>query len=443
MSRFEYPRLSRSEIVHFLSETQIIPNITEHHLADPSPGFISDVYIQLLVYLDSFTEEDGQIQFAALEQLENPDFHVESVRNVNLFVKLRDVIASLDCPKKFTFKDLVKPDAERTEVFVSAILNYCFHKNNKMDLLRPMVEELNLLDEQRSEWENKIAQLNGEIAVHNEAREKEMPLVQEVDAKVKELQQTISELNNNQMSLRAVYRKLKEKVGDMDEKISGAEFALVRSVQENAELRSKIVQSPDKLQRALEEKKLVKEDALDAERLAKKDLEDKSSTVEIYAKAMKKMSKHLTQMQKIQEQINAAKTIEKDVKALKANLSDEGVSIKSLDAKLVELEGKVDQLDKLRLQTRKESQVQCEEAVRELNNIRQEVISRKHELEARQRKVESVVEKVDSINMKIRMVGENSAAKRLEISHKCEFIIQEFHQYLHSLEAVMPTVDAS
>ncbi|KAL4600652.1 hypothetical protein ACB092_11G213300 [Castanea dentata] len=50
------------------------------------------------------------------------------------------------------------------------------------------------------------------------------------------------------MSMRASYRKLKEKAGEMDEKISNAEFVLVQSVQENANLRSKIVQSPDKLQ---------------------------------------------------------------------------------------------------------------------------------------------------------------------------------------------------
>ncbi|KAI4318795.1 hypothetical protein MLD38_032462 [Melastoma candidum] len=156
MFEFEYPRLSRSEIVQFLSETQIIP---DHHLADPSADFISDVYAQLLVYLDFFPEEDGQIQFSALELLENPDFHVESVRKVPLFFQLRDVIAYLGCPKKFIFKDLVKPNAECAEVFVNALLNFYLHKDNKMDLLGPIIEGLNLLDEQRSERENKIAQL--------------------------------------------------------------------------------------------------------------------------------------------------------------------------------------------------------------------------------------------------------------------------------------------
>lgn len=47
-----------------------------------------------------------------------------------------------------------------------------------------------------------------------------MPLVEEVEAKVKELKQTIAVLNSNQSSLRSTLRKLKEKNGEMDEKIS-------------------------------------------------------------------------------------------------------------------------------------------------------------------------------------------------------------------------------
>lgn len=61
--------------------------------------------------------------------------------------------------------------------------------------------------------------MNAEIAEYNEAREKELPLVQEVDAKVKELRQTIAGLNNQQMSLRTSLRKLKEKTGEMEEKV--------------------------------------------------------------------------------------------------------------------------------------------------------------------------------------------------------------------------------
>ncbi|KAL7194897.1 hypothetical protein ACSBR1_035165 [Camellia fascicularis] len=56
--------------------------------------------------------------------------------------------------------------------------------------------------------------------------------------------------------------------------------------------------------------------------------------------ACKKMSKNLAQMQTIQEQVNSAKTIEKDVKVLKVKQSDEEMIDKSLEAKLVEWQGK-------------------------------------------------------------------------------------------------------
>lgn len=61
--------------------------------------------------------------------------------------------------------------------------------------------------------------MNSEIEEHNKARESEVPLVQEVEAKVKELRQTITGLNNHQMSLKASIKKMKETAKEMDEKV--------------------------------------------------------------------------------------------------------------------------------------------------------------------------------------------------------------------------------
>lgn len=61
--------------------------------------------------------------------------------------------------------------------------------------------------------------MNAEIANYSEERERELPLVQEVDVKVKELHQTIASLNSQQASLRVSLRKLKEKTGEMDEQV--------------------------------------------------------------------------------------------------------------------------------------------------------------------------------------------------------------------------------
>uniref|UniRef100_A0A6N2MM52 Uncharacterized protein n=1 Tax=Salix viminalis TaxID=40686 RepID=A0A6N2MM52_SALVM len=420
MSKFEYPILSRTDMISILAESQIAA-IIESDLKNPTPDFVADIYTRLLVYLDLLHEEDeGQVEFAALEQLENPHYHVGSARIMNLYIK---VITMLQCPADITLRDLLKPQGDRTQFFLSAILNFCLHKDSKMNELRPIGEELTLLDEQRRGLEDKISQLNAEIVEYNDARESELPLVQEVDGKVKELRQKIAGLNNHQMSLRASYRKLKERSSEMDGEISRAEFDLVQSVQENANLRSKIVQSPDKLQRALEEKRPVREEARNAERLAMQSFEAKTAVLEVHTKALKKMSKHFDQMQAIHEQVNSAKSIEKDYKALKAKLSDDGLMDKSLDAKLL------NELKKLR---EKERDMKGEEATKEYNTIKSEVESRRHDLEARQRKVESVLTEVDAITSKTNMVIESCAAEVQKLVSKREEIAEQVKErFIH------------
>ncbi|KAE9449399.1 hypothetical protein C3L33_18711, partial [Rhododendron williamsianum] len=84
--------------------------------------------MEYLSVITSSREDYGQVDFAALEQLENPDLHVDSVRTMNLFRKIKELMAALDCPKKFNLRDLIKPDADRTELFLSALLNFCIHR---------------------------------------------------------------------------------------------------------------------------------------------------------------------------------------------------------------------------------------------------------------------------------------------------------------------------
>ncbi|XP_065869512.1 kinetochore protein NUF2 homolog [Euphorbia lathyris] len=436
MSKFDYPRLSRVEIATILAEAQIA-SINDNDLKNPNPEFILDLYTRLLIHLDLLNEEDqGQVEFAALEQFENPE-HVDSAGTMNKFIKIREMVHLVDCPLKFTLKDLLKPQGDRTELYLSAILNFCLHKDTKMNALRPIGEELSLLDEQRKEWEDKISQLNAEIAEYNVARENELPLVQEVDAKVKDLQQTIAGLNKHQVSLSTSLKKLKENSKAMDGEISKAEFDLVQSVQENANLRSKVVQSPDKLQRALEERKSVREEAKNAERLAMQYFQEKTSILEVYSKTSTKMSKHLKQMQTIYEQVNSAKSIEKDYKALKSKLSDDRVLDKSLDAKLVERQAKAQHLDEVRKAVERERDLKCEDAAKEYNNVKLEVEARRHDLQERQKKVEAVVSEVDYITSKTNVVRENGAAKVEEIVDKCGEISEQFKDYKEHMEQLV------
>ncbi|KAL8520958.1 hypothetical protein ACS0TY_011488 [Phlomoides rotata] len=405
MSKYEYPRLPRNEIIMVLAESKIA-TVSEADLLRPDPE-----------------EDQGQMEFGALEQLENPDSHTHSIPVMNLFNKLRQLLAAVGCPKPFTPKDLIKPDAERTELFLGALLNFHLHRQMKLDRVKPIGDDLNLFEEKQIEAEARISQLNSEIAEFEELREKELPQVKEINSKVEELSQTVAGLNKHQVNLKSSHKQLREQVKEIDEKISNAEFALVQSVQENASLRSKIVQSPDKLQRALEERKLVKNEAKNAERASMQTSQDKSATVEAYAKAYKKASKHYAQIQAVQEQATSAKSVDKDVKVLKSKMSDEEVMIKSHEAKLVELQSKADQLKELQRQAEKERATLHEAANKELNNVKLEVESKKQALELRQRQVESVVAEAEALTLKKKTVREDGEAKMQELEHKSEEVL--------------------
>lgn len=68
-------------------------------------------------------------------------------------------------------------------------------------------------------WLTSVLQLNAELEEYDKAKESEVPLVQEVESKIKELRQTIPGLNNHQMSLKASIKKMKENAKEMDEKV--------------------------------------------------------------------------------------------------------------------------------------------------------------------------------------------------------------------------------
>ncbi|KAF6152770.1 hypothetical protein GIB67_004599 [Kingdonia uniflora] len=453
---------SRKEIIALLSRFQIlgteIANIREENLTNPSPDTVYLIYARLLIFVDSLQDDDsGQVEFVALEQLENPDFHRDSVHVFNFLRKIKELVAAVRVPFDFCLKDLIKPETRRTAVFMSAILNFCLYRESKMELMEVHVNEVNQHEERHQELQTRFSELNNEIANLNGATESEQPYVQELETEVRELRQSIHNLNSHQQSLKASFNTLKDKTNDIQEKISKANFTLIQSAQENAKLQSKIVQSPDKLQAALGVKKSILAEAKNSERSARQSFQEKTATLEVYEKALKKMSKHLVKMQAIQEQVgmyitifplikllavNSAKTIDKDTKALKAKLSNEKVLEMSLEAKLVERQGKVEQLEESFKVFEKERDLKHDEASTKLSKVKLEVESKKHNNEMKERKIEAMVEEAGGINMEIDSVKDSAVSTQQELLRKAEAIVSEFHNYWESSEAAMQRIEA-
>ncbi|GAU18718.1 hypothetical protein TSUD_80060 [Trifolium subterraneum] len=149
------------------------------------------------------------------------------------------------------------------------------------------------------------------------------------------------------------------------------------------------------------------------------------------------MSKHYKQMQAIQEQVSSAKSVEKDLKAIKAKLGDEEVLEKSLEAKLVERQSKVEHMEGLKKQLEKECSTVTEEGTKYLNSKKSEVESKRHVIETRQRNVEAVLSKVDAVNSTITSIKESATVKVDQLDRKSREIVEEFHKYSNLIARVV------
>ncbi|KAL9271530.1 Kinetochore protein NUF2-like protein, partial [Drosera capensis] len=194
--------------------------------------------------------------------------------------------------------------------------------------------------------------------------------------------------------------------------------------------------------RVLEEDKAAVLEAKNRERTLMQSYNEKSSTFEVNAKALKKMSKQTAQMKGFEDQVNSAKAIEKEVKQGKTKLTDDGIQEISLEAKLVEREGKADQVDQQKEQLQKEKELKYEQGSKEFNKVKIDVESRRHTLEAIGRRVEAVFVKMDSTKVKISSCKDSGTARQQLLLKKLEEILYEFHLYNQSANAVLSKIDA-
>ncbi|KAG9446008.1 hypothetical protein H6P81_012136 [Aristolochia fimbriata] len=439
MSTYSLPSLPPGEIISLLSEWEM-GNVTVEDLKNPTSEFVCSLYSAFSDSIDPLGDDPLQVSFGSLDLLENPDAHISSVQIVNLYVKMKELISSI-CMMNFTMADLIRPKRDRTIKFISGIINFLLFREEKLNLMKPIVDKVNLLEERCTELETKKSELMLNISEHEMRSKTEQPMVDELQAEVNELRQTIQNLNKQQMSIRALCQKLKDKTKEIDVKISGAELKLLESAQENNKLSSSIVQSPDKLQGALEEKKLIQAEMQLSERVAMESVQEKSSNIEVYTKAVTKLSKHLQKMQSLQELVNSAKTVGKDIKDLKAKLNDEGRMDMSLEAKIVEYGHKAEQAIELERATKMERDLKHRETLKELSNVKSEVEAKLRELDLREMKVQDMVAEVDNINSKISAIREAGLAKQQDIYIKFEEIFSEVHSYSKSMDDVLLRIE--
>ncbi|CAN8255173.1 unnamed protein product [Cochlearia groenlandica] len=335
----------------------------------------------------------------ALKILENSEDHLKQVIYMDLYDKVKYVLDMFECPLKINFKDMLMSQSSRIEFFISALLNFALYKDSKVELIEPKAEELRLLVDENKQCDEKLAKVNAEIAEYEEARERELPLVEELEENIEQLKHTISELNNQQLSLRTNFLEMKEKNILMDYKISKGDAELEQAKKENKNLRSQILQSPQKLEVVLEEKKLMLVEAKKDERSAMESYHKEAALFEVH--------------QKVKE----LEAMDNEIKALKDKISEDEAEYSKLQAKLAKLE-------------------ELQETLKQLEEAKEAVL-----LDWTKKLNEFIYQHVNANNVKAKEVKQKGESQAKQLADEYEKILKQFREYVASFDELIKGYD--
>ncbi|KAL6906250.1 hypothetical protein ACP4OV_003851 [Aristida adscensionis] len=407
-TQFSFPEMSPAEIAHALNHHVLAEGeeLRPEDIAAPRPDLLQYVLARFLDVILGEEDGDRQLGFEALQGLDHPEHYQRGLLLSALYHRARRVLEAIQF-RGFTFRDLLRPEPRRVSHILSAIVNYLHFRQDKIALLEAIVDDLPSTDE----LNDKIAEHSKAIADYEDKMQKDETVIQQLKASNNALKQKIQDYIKQQQALKAKAKAIEDKREEVLNKISQADFDLIKKSEENSKLSAKVVQSPEKLQvhlrkeifrfqkyfRALVEKKSARAELKNLEKMSTLNVQEKETNLEMYTKAYEKLSKLSSSISCFQEQMAAAKTVEKEAKAVKTKISNQNSEMIVLDAKYVEWERKVSEAEERLKAKEKEKEQRIADNEQKLATLKSEVEWKLQCLAIRKSKVEEKLNKATDL----------------------------------------------
>lgn len=441
-SSFSFPLMNPADIAEALHSYCIAPSpgLRAEHIVTPQPGLVAEVLALFLANFVGDDEPDEQLEFQALQAIDNPEHHMRAIALSRLYRRANAFLHSI-LFRDLTLRDLLRADGRRVVYILSAIINFLHYRQDKLSFLEPIVQEYSPLQERHTELRAKIAELRNAKEDHLLKEQMEAPVVQQLEKEVNALKQRLREYNKEQLSLRVATKAIDEKKQELLGKMNQADFELVKVMQEKERLSAKIVHSPEKLLRTLEEKKAVRDELRNSEKVAMQKVQEKTNTLETYTKVSEKLVKHLSKISAVHEKGTVAKASEKDVKAHKEKIGDQNLEIKALRNKAAEWQLKVLENEGILNAKEKERDQRVAENNLKMNALKSEVESEHKCHVEKEIKIKEKLEKVAELCSQADSVAEAGNKKIQEICGKYNQVCEAANMYMDGIDRSFEEID--
>mmetsp|Transcript_9871 Transcript_9871/g.14733 ORF Transcript_9871/g.14733 Transcript_9871/m.14733 type:complete len:459 (+) Transcript_9871:22-1398(+) len=260
MEKYSFPILSPSDIYSHLKNSLRLNISSEEDITKPKFESVKEIYVQLLeVVLQKSREELLKPQPEHLRILKNPELYEQATPAISLFKYISKVTQRIGCKEdQFKIQDLLSPDFRRTRKFISAFLNYIkfmteeqeiiYDQNQECVVSRAAADELHKAKEEYDKLQNEVQYLK-------KKREDQQPLISQKQTRIQELEREKHKLQEEKQSIENEIQHLQVEIAGCEEAKLQIENMRHNVKEETQEAQNRIVQSPERVKRPLEELK--------------------------------------------------------------------------------------------------------------------------------------------------------------------------------------------
>ncbi|KAJ3312925.1 kinetochore-associated Ndc80 complex subunit nuf2 [Boothiomyces sp. JEL0838] len=255
MSELTFPNLDTKEILQILIELSI--PCTEEDLKKPTMHKMLQIYEKFTELLLGSTRNLAVPDFSTL--LETPDLQQDSIALMGFYRQLLKIVTQAGV-ENFSLRDLLTPSVKRVRYILSAIINFCKFREDKMQIYEQCSEQAEALANQKVSLQAKLDDLTEKVnsykydmAYYRASRVAETPMVEKKREVVSLLTADLRELKKIQTNIGGEIDALKLEKSQLTEKMNNNTFLITNLKQECARLQSRIITNPEKLKLAIDD----------------------------------------------------------------------------------------------------------------------------------------------------------------------------------------------
>ncbi|TPX61932.1 hypothetical protein PhCBS80983_g00851 [Powellomyces hirtus] len=248
---FSFPVLKPSELLRCMADLGM--PFTEEDVAKPTTQRILAVYEHFTDMLMGVNRDQySQPNFSVTQVLEYPELHQDSISLIAYYRQLRKLMVEVGVDD-FNMRDILRPEPPRVRRCLSAIINFAKFREERLGVYETCTQKGEETVARRQILEVENGELSEKVNTLRLQRAEQEPAAQTLRESNSKLTADLRELQKQQTALTSSVEGFKREKNELSEALSKTQMTIMNLKQDCVRLRSRIVQSPEKLKASISE----------------------------------------------------------------------------------------------------------------------------------------------------------------------------------------------